>query len=111
MPKPLLLFTAAVLLAASPARADIMVDGSETAPSKPKQDPRPERCTRYEIHSRYLANHWGESPFFTGSAGKGITLQLFVNRTTGSWTALLVRADGLSCVTGMGEKGRPDVGL
>jgi hypothetical protein len=112
MPKPLALLAAAVLLfAASPARADMLVDGSEAVAPKVEPDPRPERCAAYEVHARYLATHWGESPFFTGASDDGIALQLFVNRATGSWTALVVRRDGFSCVTGMGEKGRPEVGL
>jgi hypothetical protein len=111
MPKPLALLAAALLFAASPTRADILVDGSEAAPAEAERDPRPARCAAYEVHARYLATYWGESPFFTGATDEGIALQVFVNRVTGSWTALVVRRDGFSCVTGMGEKGRPEVGL
>jgi len=114
MSKPLALLAAAAFCIAIPARADIMVDGSETAPtapSAPQQQLRPTICASYEAHARYLATRYGESPLFSGLAGDGITLQVFVNRATGSWTALLVRADGLSCVTSMGENGRQDVGL
>lgn len=116
MPKRFALLAAAALCAARPAAAEGLLAGPDAdAPAaeaaRPPSDPRPERCAAYEVHARYLAKHWGESPFFTGAAGEGIALQLFVNRTTGSWTALFVRGDGLSCVTGMGEKGRAEMGL
>lgn len=110
MPKTLALLAAAVV-AAAPARAEIVLDGSARTAPAPERDPRPALCATYEIHARYLASRYGESPLFTGQAGAGITLQIFLNRATGSWTALLVRADGFSCVTGMGENGRQDAGL
>jgi hypothetical protein len=71
----------------------------------------PAICASHEAHSRYLADKFGEFPLFSGVAADGIALQLFVNRSTGTWTALLVRADGVACVTSAGENGRQDVGL
>ncbi|HEY7609780.1 MAG TPA: hypothetical protein VIF14_11160 [Alphaproteobacteria bacterium] len=74
-------------------------------------DTGPAICARYELHTRYLADKFGEFPLFSGAAGDGIALQLFINRSTGSWTALLVRGDGFSCITSAGESGRQEVGL
>ena len=95
-----LLFLAA-LGAAAPAQAE-----NAAAP-----DSGPAICARYELHTRYLAERFGEFPLFSGAAADGIALQVFVNRNTGSWTALLVRGDGVSCITSAGENGRQEVGL
>ena len=95
------LFAAAALAAAFPAQAEQKADGSKG----------PAICARHELHARYLADKFGEFPLFSGVSADGIALQLFVNRSTGSWTALLVRNDGVSCVTSAGENGRQDVGL
>jgi len=74
-------------------------------------DAGPAICARYELHARYLADRFGEFPMFSGVAGDGIALQLFVNRDTGRWTTLLVSTDGVSCITSTGENGRQEVGL
>ncbi len=81
------------------------------AEQKGAADDSPAVCARHEIHARYLAEKYGEFPLFSGVAADGISLQLFVNRTTGTWTALLVRGDGISCLTTAGDNGRQDVGL
>lgn len=81
------------------------------AEQKADADDGPALCAPHEVHARYLADKYGEVPLFSGVAADGIALQLFVNRATGSWTALLVRGDGVSCVTSAGENGRQDVGL
>jgi hypothetical protein len=49
------------------------------------------------VHARYLADKFGEFPVFSSALEEGISLQLPVNRNSGSWTALLVRTDGISC--------------
>lgn len=99
MLRPLL---AAIAIAATlPAHAE----------QKATAEEGPAICAPHEVHARYLADKYGEVPLFSGVAADGIALQLFVNRATGSWTALLVRGDGISCVTTAGENGRQDVGL
>jgi hypothetical protein len=60
-------------------------------------------CAGYVQHVRYLTKMLGEVPAFKGSIAKTISLHVFVNRSTGSWTALLVRSDGLSCVKSLGD--------
>jgi hypothetical protein len=92
---------AALIGAAPPAQSEQKADAVEG----------PAICAPHEAHARYLANTYGEFPLFSGVAADGIALQLFVNRATGSWTALLVRGDGIACVTSAGENGRQDVGL
>lgn len=99
------------LIVASAIAAGIGAALSAQAQQKPAAEDSPAICARHEVHARYLAEKYGEVPLFSGVAADGIALQLFVNRTTGSWTALLVRGDGISCVTTAGENGRQDVGL
>lgn len=97
----------AAYAAAAPAVAE---EASRAAPA-PEADARPAVCAAYQVHARYLAERYGETPMFTGMVEEGLVLQLFINRATGSWTALLVRTDGVSCVTSAGANGRQDVGL
>jgi hypothetical protein len=91
--------------AAAPAFAE------EAPRPTPEADARPAVCAAYQVHAKYLADRFGEMPMFTGMIEEGIALQLFINRATGSWTVLLVRTDGVSCVTSAGDNGRQDVGL
>jgi hypothetical protein len=95
----------AVSFAAVPALAE------EASRPAPEADARPPICASYEVHERFLAERYGETPTFTGSVDERIVLRLFVNHATGSWTALMVRTDGVSCVTSAGENGRQDRGL
>jgi hypothetical protein len=95
----------AASIAAGPAWAE------QASRPAPEEDTRPPVCAAYQVHARYLAERYGEMPTFTGSVDDKIVMQVFVNRATGSWTALLVRTDGVSCVTSAGENGRQDVGL
>lgn len=97
--------TLAFAASAVPALAE------EAARPAPEADSRPAVCAAYQVHAKYLAERYGEMPMFTGMVEEGIVLRLFINRATGSWTALLVRTDGISCVTSAGENGRHDVGL
>lgn len=106
MRRTLAMLAFAASAAAAPAWAEEV-----SRPAAPEGDERPAVCATYRVHARYLAERYGEMPMFTGSVDDTVLLQVFVNRTTGSWTALLVRADGVSCVTSAGENGRHDVGL
>ena len=101
-----MLATLALAASIAPAHAE-----EALRPAAPEADTRPAVCAAYQVHARYLAERYGEMPTFTGSVDEKIVLQVFVNRATGSWTALLVRTDGVSCVTSAGENGRQDVGL
>jgi len=94
------------LAAGAPAFAE-----EASRPAQPEADARPAVCAAYQVHARYLAERYGEMPMFTGSVDDTLVLRVFVNRATGSWTALLVRTDGISCVTSAGNNGRQDVGL
>lgn len=79
-------------------------------PDRTQQDDRLHICSTYVAHERYLSAEWGEFPVFTGSVDERLMFRLFVNAKTGSWTALLIRADGFSCVSAIGRDGQRDVG-
>ncbi len=106
---------AAALIAAiatnAPARADSAVTETPAPRAPDGADPRPSMCATIDIHTRYLSARFGEFPVFAGTVGPGISMQLFSNRSTGSWTMLLVSDNGLSCVQGAGSDGRHQVGL
>jgi hypothetical protein len=60
-------------------------------------------CGDYAAQVRHLAKTFGELPAFRAVLGERIWLQVFANSSSGSWTALLVRTDGISCVRSIGE--------
>lgn len=70
----------------------------------------PAICSSFKSHRKFLAARYGEHPVFSGEAAPGVQMRLFANATTGSWTMLLVRNNGFSCVRGAGKRFRHDVG-
>jgi len=70
----------------------------------------PAICSSFKSHRKFLAARYGEHPVFSGDAAPGVQMRLFANATTGSWTMLLVRNNGFSCVRGAGKRFRHDVG-
>ncbi len=68
------------------------------------------RCAPYGDHAGVLTAQFGEHPVFTGQLEGGMVLRIFANTRSGSWTMLLVRTDGLSCVQLAGESGQRDLG-
>jgi hypothetical protein len=60
-------------------------------------------CERHEVHMRQLARTYGEVPVLKAAVGNRVSLQLFVNRTLGRWTMLVVSANGMSCIRNVGE--------
>ncbi len=67
-------------------------------------------CAPYKEQAGVLAAEFGEHPVFTGQLDNGAVLRIFANTKSGSWTMLVVRTDGLSCVQGSGESGQRDMG-
>jgi hypothetical protein len=106
---------AATLVAAFAAKAPAEAEPGTNEKAAPRAeveaDPRPSLCATIDIHSRYLSGRFGEFPVFAGTVSPGLSMQLFANRATGSWTMLLVNDNGLSCVQGAGSDGRHQVGL
>lgn len=68
------------------------------------------RCAAHQAHAVFLAKEFGEFPVFSGQVDGNVVLRLFANASSGSWTMLLVRTDGMSCIHGHGESGQRDVG-
>lgn len=110
MRRTLVTLAAASAVAAATAAAPASAEQT-SRDAAPDPDLRPPVCASYQVHARYLADRFGETPMFTGSVDDTIILRVFVNPSTGSWTALIVRTDGTSCVTSAGENGRHEVGL
>jgi len=71
----------------------------------------PTLCSTYKEHAAYLAREFGEAPVFTGQLSRGLLFRVFANPKTGTWTALMIRTDGRSCVSAAGKNGVRDVGL
>lgn len=83
---------------------------AKAAPQRKPALSSPAICSSFKSHRRFLAARYGEHPVFSGEAAPGIQMRLFANTTTGSWTMLLVRTNGYSCVRGAGKNFRHDVG-
>jgi hypothetical protein len=71
----------------------------------------PAMCAQYETHLQFLSANYGEHPVFSGKANGGVTLRLFANGSTGTWTVVFIRADGMSCVQAVGKNAERAVGL
>lgn len=71
----------------------------------------PALCATYEAHAGFLASRYGEFPVFTGRMDDGLVVRIFANGRSGSWTMLVVRADGLACVQAAGEAGEREAGI
>lgn len=71
----------------------------------------PALCASHQDHVGYLAQEFGEHPVFTGQISEKLMLRIFANAGSGSWTMVILRADGLSCVHQTGDSGRREVGF
>ncbi len=58
-----------------------------------------------------LAERYGERPAGVGVTPNGLLLQLMVRPDLRSWTVLLTRADGVSCVLAAGVDGQENTVL
>ena len=54
-----------------------------------------------------LAEKYGETPAMQGIMEGGVPayLEIWINEETGTWTALVTRVDGISCVAASGNGG------
>lgn len=68
-------------------------------------------CGPYTTQARLLRERRGEAPVFRGEAGAGVTVRLFTNPKTGTWTILRVLENSLACIEDNGNGARQDVGL
>ena len=60
---------------------------------------------------RLLRERRGEAPVFRGRSGSGVTVRLFTNPKTGTWTILRVLENSLACIEDNGNGAKQDVGL
>jgi hypothetical protein len=98
------ILTGAILAASGPALAL-----AETPAGAGVETPA--LCAPYRAHESYLAARFGEHPVFTGQIEGGLVLRIMANSASGTWTMLVVRADGTACVRAAGEAGQREAGI
>jgi hypothetical protein len=67
-------------------------------------------CARDEVVSKQLERGYGELPIARGLASDGKLLQVFASEDGLSWTVVLTRPDGVSCVAASGRHWQTVVG-
>jgi hypothetical protein len=60
-------------------------------------------CGPYDTIAERLSVEYDEQPTGRGLDSKGLLLELWASEKTGTWTALVVRPDGIACVAQAGE--------
>jgi hypothetical protein len=60
-------------------------------------------CTSYDTMSELLAREYTEMPVAGGLAHTGKLLQVFAAKDGSSWTVVLTRPDGMSCIVAAGR--------
>lgn len=60
-------------------------------------------CTNYAAMSELLAREYKEAPVGGGLAHTGKLLQVFVAEDGSSWTVVLTRPDGMTCIVAAGR--------
>jgi hypothetical protein len=60
-------------------------------------------CTSYDTMSELLAREYAEIPVAGGLAHTGKLLQVFAAKDGSSWTVVLTRPDGMSCIVAAGR--------
>lgn len=60
-------------------------------------------CVPHEKLVAQLSKKHGEKPAAMGLASNGSLMQVFSNRDGGSWTMVLTKPNGVSCVMAAGE--------
>ena len=64
------------------------------------------QCVPFEQAERLLSEKHGESPRFAGLVEDASSLfMVWLNETTGTWTLIVVRPDGVACLVGHGQAG------
>lgn len=59
---------------------------------------------RDEMLSR-LATQYGETQVFAGIAGTGELVAVFLSAETRTWSAVVIRTDGMACMVAAGQNG------
>jgi hypothetical protein len=67
-------------------------------------------CARDEAVSKQLERGYGELPIARGLASDGKLLQVFASEDGLSWTVVLTRPDGVSCIAASGRHWQTVVG-
>ena len=62
-------------------------------------------CVGHEDVVEQLTAKYGEQRMFIGLHKDGFVMELFANPKTESWTVLLTRPNGVSCIVAAGEAG------
>jgi hypothetical protein len=65
-------------------------------------------CTSYDTMSELLAREYAENPVAAGLAHTGKLLQVFAAKDGSSWTVVLTRPDGVSCIVAAGRYWQPE---
>jgi len=60
-------------------------------------------CADHDAITGWLMTEYGEVPHFIGLANEGQVLEIFASPTTGSWTMVLNKPDGETCLVAAGE--------
>lgn len=63
----------------------------------------PSPCSDIQRITSVLDASYGELPVSRGLQANGQLMQFFASPTTGTWTAVTTRPDGLSCVVATGQ--------
>lgn len=50
-----------------------------------------------------LMTKYGESPVSVGLGSKGALVEVFANQASGTWTIVVTRPDGISCLAASGQ--------
>ena len=66
------------------------------------QNAQPAACADRTSLVRSLSNNYAEQPRSLGLAANGAVFEIFTSET-GSWTILVTRPDGVSCLMATGE--------
>jgi hypothetical protein len=66
------------------------------------QNAQPAACAERASLVQSLSNNYAEQPTSMGLAANGAVFEIFTSET-GSWTILVTRPDGVSCLMATGE--------
>lgn len=69
----------------------------------PPADAEPVPCTSYDAISEMLAHDYKERPVGGGLAHTGKLLQVFTAEDGSTWTVVLTRPDGMTCIVAAGR--------
>lgn len=61
-----------------------------------------QNCNLSLTVKQLLEGQFGERQIFSGTAPNDSQVEIWLNDETGTWTALITRPDGISCITASG---------